>query len=79
MFSLYYNKRDKEMIIEPIRPSSFMYSKCSDTVTIFNDCYFMCTDRKLLREKANEIKNKWIEEAEKELNGFKKLKLKNKY
>lgn len=78
-FSLYFNKRDKKLIIETITPSNFMYARCTNKVTKFNDCYFICNDRKLLRDKANEIKNTWVEEAEKDLNYLKELKIRTKY
>ena len=56
-----------------------MVSKASDEVTVYNDCYFICNDRKKLREKANEIKNEWITELEDELEKANNMKIKNKY
>lgn len=79
MFCLYHSKLYKTIEIAPIKKDSFMLSKVTDEVTPYNDYYFICNNRKLLKEKAIEIKNNWIEETEKELNALKEIKIKNKY
>lgn len=79
MFSLYHSKKEKKLEIKPIKNNSLMVYNVTDKVTSYNDCYFVCNNRKALKEKATEIKNSWIEEAEKELNALKEIEIKNKY
>jgi hypothetical protein len=66
MYTLYHNKR--ESIIEVKKATKGM-SHCTytDDVAYYNDCYYLCTKRKPLVEKANEIKQSWIDELEQKL------------
>jgi len=54
-------------------------SAFTDIPTFYNDCYMICNNRKALREKAKEIKQKWMIEAEHEFNQFKEMETINKY
>ena len=38
-----------------------------------NDCYYLGANKKLLKEKALEIKNEWLKEAEEELNKIREI------
>ena len=51
----------------------------TDEVVYYNDCFYICKDRKKLREKSHEIKNGWIEQLEAQLEMAKDIKLINKY
>jgi len=79
MYKLYFNKREKRIEISPVKNTELMALKVSNEVTMYNDCYFICNDRKQLKEKANEIRNEWIIGLEEELEKVNNMKIKNKY
>ena len=74
MYTLYHNK--KERIIE-VKKASKAMAKCNytDDITSYNDCYYICLQRKPLVEKAKEIKKSWIKELEDEMEKVKSIKL----
>lgn len=78
-YQLYFDRKYKELKITPSKNLMFDYNKAIDKVVQFNDCYFVSSDRKLLREKAYEIKAYWISQTEKELEEFKDIKIVNRY
>lgn len=79
MFQLYFSKEKKELKIEPLKKLMIDESKITNEVMKYSNCYFVSLDRKALRDKANSLKEKWIKEAEEELNKFKDIKIKVKY
>lgn len=74
IYGLYYKEKDFELEIKPFRKGERF-----EGIKDYNDCYYISCDRKLLREKSQLIKAKWIEKREKELEQLKTLKVKNKY
>lgn len=74
IYKLYYNEAKFELVISPWREG-----KSFDGVKQWNDCIYISCERKLLREKAREIKDKWISKREKELEVLNNVKIKNKY
>lgn len=79
MFQLYVNKIKKELKISPLSNLMIDKNRITNEVTLYNDFYFVSLNRKVLRDKANSIKEQWIREAEEEANNFKNIKIKNKY
>ena len=77
-YSLYYNKKTLELIIKPDKYNK-IENMSDDKVYYWNENYYYATNRKVLREKANELKEQWIEETEERLNKLKELKVKTKY
>lgn len=62
MYQLYYSKKDSEIKIDKLK-KVFQGIEITDEVKYYNDCFYFCSDRKKLKEKAIEIKNEWISEA----------------
>lgn len=79
MYELYHSRREKKLEIKPSKNKPFKEDCVINEVATYNDCFYLCSDRKLLKKKAEEIKSEWIEEAEKELEQLKEIKIKNKY
>lgn len=79
MYKLYFSRKDLKIELSPIKNNELMVSRVPDEIVRYNDCYYVCSDRKKLRDKANEIREKWIREVEEELGWLKDLKIKNKY
>ena len=78
VYALYFDKSKCVLEIAPF--NKYFNSKIEiDEVTKFNDCIYLCSDRKKLREKAKEIKQGWIDETKETLAKFEGLKVKNKY
>ncbi|KGM93541.1 hypothetical protein IRP63_14200 (plasmid) [Clostridium botulinum] len=79
-YSLYFNKKEKELIIEAIKNNPYMESKIIVGKAVwYNDCYYVSDSRKLLREKGKELQKQWIEETEEDLRELKEMKIKTKY
>ena len=79
MFKLYHNKQTGELRIEPIGKIMIDTSKITNAPTKFNDVYMVCSDRKVLKEKAEQFKNEWIKETEELLEKYKSIKIQVKY
>lgn len=75
MYSLFFDKKRLEICIEPYKNAMIE----TNELYKFNDCRYLCSDRKLLREKAKEIKESWLEEAKQAVRDIESLKIKNKY
>ena len=76
MFNLKFDKERKELIISPMENGLM---PCEDEVIKYNNYYYTCNTRKLLRVKADEIKAVWIAEAERELEKAENTTIINKY
>lgn len=74
MYTLYHDKANKEIKVMKAK-KAMQYIKYTEEVTSYNNCYFICLKRKPLVVKANEIKQKWISELEKELSLVKDIKI----
>lgn len=79
MYKLYFSKRDFVLKIEPIGGLMVKENQVTDEAIKFNDFFYVCNNRKILREKAKEIKERWIKETEENLSKFKNMEIKNKY
>lgn len=74
MYTLYHNKNMREIKVS--KASKPLHNlRYKEEVTYYNDCYFICLTRKPLVEKAKEIKQKWIDTLETELDQIKQIKL----
>lgn len=83
LFNLRFNKEDAVLLIEPKKQWP-LYKHQKDEILKngiiqFNDCTYLGVDRKILREKAKEIKQEWIKDAEERLRQFTYLKIITKY
>jgi len=71
MLELYYNKQECELKIK--KDTKLCYGKKhieeikEQEISYFNDCYYIAEERKPLIVKAQEIRNKWIEETKQRL------------
>jgi hypothetical protein len=79
MYRLYVSKSERVLKVEPIGNLMIDTSKITDEPSWFNDCYMVCNDRKILKEKAIEIKNEWIQKAKEELECMESLEIKSRY
>lgn len=80
IYLLFYKETTYELKISPMPKEwrlnpSFDYSK----INIFNDCHFVSSDKKLLKEKALELKAQWIKNAEDSLNKANSCEIVMKY
>jgi hypothetical protein len=74
MYTLYFQKSEKVIQVSKAR-KALQNLNFMEEVTRYNDCYFICTNRKPLVEKAKEIKQDWILELEKELSAMKEINI----
>lgn len=74
IYGLYHN--EKSFILE-IKP--FGEGESFEGIKIYNNFYYISCDRKLLREEAKIVKEKWISKREEELEKLKNIKVINKY
>ena len=71
-YCLYHNKEKMELKIKPSRlPCNYTYEVIS-----YNENYYICNNRDKLKEKAEEIKEKWLKEAQERVNILSKIKIK---
>jgi len=74
MYTLYHRK--SERIIEVKKAKKiFQNLEFTEDVKEFNDCYYICSKRKPLVEKANKIKQEWITELENQLQAVKEINI----
>lgn len=78
MYKLKHNKKDVELTISNFNISNSRELQ-DDEVGYWNECIWIATNRKILREEAQEILKKWIKETEVQLEKLKNLKIKTKY
>jgi hypothetical protein len=74
MYTLYYKRFEKAIVVSKAK-KVFQTCNFTEEVTRYNDCYFLCSKRKPLIDKANEIKQGWISELEEELSLVKEIKI----
>lgn len=74
IYGLYHNEKTFSLEIKPFKEGEEF-----EGIKNYNDCYYLSCDRKLLREEATIIKEKWITKREEELEKLKNIKIKNKY
>ena len=68
MYNLYLNEKTREIVIQNVTKKGVKLSKnYTSEVTRFNNNYYVSTDIQALKNKAIEIKNKWILDLENEL------------
>ena len=66
MYTLYHNKKEKIIKVSKCG-KALQNCNYTDEVTRYNDCYFLCKKRKPLIDFANSLKEKWLIDAEKEV------------
>ena len=78
VYALYHNK---EKVALEIKPWKFQVDESLDynKLVFLNDCYFLSYDKKVLKQKAEEIKNIWIKEIEENLKKVTNSEIKMKY
>lgn len=74
MYVLYFNKSERKIKLSKAN-KSMRNLNYTDQVVKYNDCHYICTERRLLKEKAIEIQQSWISEFEEALNSIKELKI----
>lgn len=79
MFQLYYNRENKKIKISPLKNLMVNTDELTNEITFYNDNHFVSLDRKVLKSKAEEIKQQWIKEIEEELKQVKEIKIEIKY
>lgn len=73
MYTLFFNKSQKTIKINKAN-KNMQNQKYTDEVTQFNDCYYLCTTRKPLVLKANELWSEWLKEAEQAVDDIRRMK-----
>jgi len=74
MYTLYVNKSTNTLQVKKAR-KALQDREYTNEVTLFNNNYYLCIKRKPLVEKAEEIKQSWIEECEQHLDALRAIKL----
>lgn len=72
MYALYHDRKQKIIQVKKA-PKALQDIEYTDEVRYYNNCYFICLKKKLLLQKAEEMKQQWIAEAEKELEQLKAI------
>ena len=68
MYNLYLDEKTRAIVIQNVTKKRVKLStNYTSEVTRFNNNYYVSTDIQALKNKAIEIKNKWILELENEL------------
>jgi hypothetical protein len=67
MYQLYYDKEKFIIEIKPLK-AHFKNIPITDEVKVYNQCYYFCNKRKLLKEFALKIKQEWANELLDRLN-----------
>lgn len=79
MYQLYHSEERCELVIEPLKLCIRKKNIEDGKVYYFNDCYFICSDRKVLQEKAKSLKLAWTMRASDRLEKLTNMKVRNKY
>lgn len=66
MYTLYHNRKEHAIKVSKAK-KVLQYLNYTDEVTVFNNCFYICSKRAPLLDKANEIKQSWIATLEDEL------------
>lgn len=74
MYQLYHKKSEGIIKIEKLK-KVFSKVEVTDEIMCFNSVYYLCSDRKKLKEKALEIKNEWVSEAKLLLEKYESIKI----
>jgi hypothetical protein len=74
MYTLYYSRKEKTIKVTKAR-KALQNLNFTEEVTRYNDCYFICSNRKPLIEKAKDIQNEWLLELVKELETIREINL----
>jgi|GEM_PF-4322254 len=74
MYLLYFKKSERKIKVSKAH-KGMQNLNYTDEVVQHNDCYFICSERKPLKEKAIEIHQSWISEFEEALNSIKDIKI----
>jgi hypothetical protein len=79
-YELYHNKETLELTIKPSKNKlAIGYKEVKPNIFYYNDCFFVSTDRDILKQFANELKNEWLIEVIDRLDKLEKLRVKIKY
>lgn len=74
MYNLYFDKKEVELKIKKV---TGMGSRLQEEYPVepkqYNDCYWICLERKPLKELAQQIKSEWLHETETLLEKIKTL------
>lgn len=73
MYSLYVDKEKCEIVLKKM--GKIIMGNPTEDVTMFNNCYYISKNRKALKQKGLEIKEKWISETKKELEKIESIKI----
>lgn len=75
MYTLYHDKEKGVIKLTKAR-KAFQNSKYfTEDITYYNCNYYFCLTRKPLKEKALELKQEWLEEAESRVQLIKNIKI----
>lgn len=73
MYSLYFNKNKCEIVLKKM--GKIILGNPTEEVKQFNDCYYISTNRKALKQKGMEIRERWIEETRERLEALESIKI----
>ena len=84
LYGLYFSKRERKLLIRPKQDCWILTKKNREDILQYgiiqySPSIYLGVDRKILREKAKEIKQEWIKDAEERLRKFTYLKIITKY
>ena len=74
-YELYHNK-EKGIIEVRVIGSISSFATLTNEIAFYNNNYYVCLDKQKLFDKAEEIKNKWVTEAEEYYNKMLNVKIK---
>ena len=82
-YQLFYDKENAEIKVSPLSKAfktldsipNKISKLAEDEVWNYNEFYTFAKNRKVLKLKAQEIKEKWLAEAESRLNAVKNIKI----
>lgn len=75
MYTLYHNKEDCVIKLEKAKKIMQNIGNFTEDVTCYNNNYYFCLLRSPLKQKATEMKQEWLKEAEDRAELIKNIKI----
>lgn len=76
MYNLYHNKEKGELKLIKVSSSNRkLHTTYKAQPSYFNDCYYVCMERKPLKELAISIKEQWLKEAKERVEMLENMKV----
>ena len=73
-YQMYHNKAEGVIEIKPTT-KTFADVKEAELIKVYNDCYYLSSDKKALKKIAADLKESWLQEAQNRLQKISAIKI----